>query len=92
MVSPFYGTTASGLQCSWGSKLDETVPRAKKPSRALPPELREKLGFGKSTSSSDKQYFEPNGGIVRKQKWPIIMRRDLYLFILVFDDHVADRF
>ena len=32
-----HGYTASGLQCSHGSKLDENLPRAKMPKRALPP-------------------------------------------------------
>ena len=38
-----FGHTASGLLCSHGSKLDECVPRAKLPKRALPPSIRSQL-------------------------------------------------
>lgn len=56
----------SGLQCSWGSKLDETVARPKMPRSALPPEIRAKLGLGKrGTETQDAEFYKHGQQIQR---------------------------
>ncbi|GMI32764.1 hypothetical protein TeGR_g5015 [Tetraparma gracilis] len=40
-----YGSSASGLQCAWGSDLDTRIPRPKMPKQALPDSVRKNLGF-----------------------------------------------
>jgi len=51
-----YGSSASGLQCSWGSDLDTRIPRPKCPKSALPDSVRQSLGLAKRKSS--KRYAD----------------------------------
>lgn len=63
-----YGVSSTGLQCSWGSKLDETVPRAKMPKCALPPEIRAKLGLDKKRQVNENgAYFKSGFGVVKQK-------------------------
>jgi hypothetical protein len=47
-----FGSSASGLQCSWGSDLDTRIPRPKMPKQALPDSVRKNLGFKDKRRSS----------------------------------------
>ena len=64
-----YGRTASGLQCSWGSQLDATIPRPKVPKSALPPEIRAKLGLrdGRGEDAESKAYFKPGNSVAEQR-------------------------
>ena len=46
-----FGSSASGLQCSWGSDLDTQIPRPKMPKSALPDSVRKNLGLSERKSS-----------------------------------------
>ena len=49
-----FGTSASGLQCAWGSDLDARIPRPKMPKQALPDSVRRSLGFKNKRISSGR--------------------------------------
>jgi len=60
-----FGASSSGLQCSWGSTLDERIPRAKMPKSALPPDVRAKLGFKRKVKGDENggdSYWKPGFG------------------------------
>ena len=60
-----FGSSASGLQCSWGSSLDEKIPRARMPKSALPPDVRAKLGFKRKVKGDENggdAYWKPGFG------------------------------
>lgn len=60
-----YGSSASGLQCSWGSDLDTKIPRPKCPKQALPDSVRKNLGLKKRDSSSKRfaEEFAPDSRV-----------------------------
>ena len=60
-----YGQSASGLHCSWGSGLDERIPRAKLPPSALPPEVRAKLKLGGQTEAPAKTRPSSLGAFIK---------------------------
>lgn len=56
----------TGLRCSWGSELDFQVPRAKMPSTALPPSVRQSMGLA-PRKDKNKNYWKPGFGIAAQR-------------------------
>lgn len=69
---PAYGSSASGLQCSWGSDLDMKIPRQKAPPRALPDCIRKKLvGVKAEPSGGDDgsvAVYQAGGGVLQPRE------------------------
>ena len=59
--------SASGLRCSHGSDLDTTIPRARLPKTALPPELRARMGLTprREEDASKSQFYTPGNGVLQ---------------------------
>jgi hypothetical protein len=74
MAGGTYGSSASGLQCAWGSDLDMRIPRQKLPKCALPPDVRAnmKLGTrenrGKQDKAEDGLAYAAGGGVLQPRE------------------------
>lgn len=57
--------TKSGLVCSHGSMLDNSIPRPKMPKTALPQCLRKKMGFEPRNGDDDTDIYKPGNGVLQ---------------------------